>query len=486
MEHSESERELRLNEAFAEYLRRVDRDEAVDRAGFAEQFPEFADDLAELLQTAERVHHMAGPRRSDEEKDKTEAETRAADVLAETSAFKPGERGSVRADAHDAGPKDSLVGCSFGDHEILSVIGRGGMGVVYKARQISLDRIVAVKMIRAGVLASESDVKRFRTEARAAGKLGHPNIVRVHQVGEIEGRHFYTMEYIEGSDLAKLIRSGPLSPERAARYVKGVAEGTHHVHEQGVIHRDLKPANVIVDSNDCPKVGDFGLAKEVQRDKGLTESGTSLGTPSYMSPEQAGAKLDEIAATSDIYSLGAVLYELLTGRPPFRADSTVDTLLEVIHNEPAAPRSLNPRLDRRIEAVCLKCLNKDPVRRYSTARELAEDLGRYLDGDPVRARPVGRVLQCWHWLRDVPLVAAVVGRRVASPTRTHKLAQWIAVALAAFLILASVTALWNRGGERPFPTRVRIASGSRLGEYYHFAQSLGARLQERLDVPVES
>ncbi len=267
--------------------------------------------------------------------------------------------------------------------------------------------------------------------------------------------------------------------------MKDVADAIHHAHQQGIIHRDLKPANIIVDAGGRPKVGDFGLAKDVRRQQDLTDSGASLGTPAYMSPEQAAGKLDEVTATSDIYSLGAVLYELLSGRPPFGSDSTVDTLLDVIHKEPVSPRSLRPGIDRQIEAICLKCLQKSALKRYATAADLADDLDRYLNGEPVAARPVGRLVKCWHWLREVPIVAAVVGRRVTTPTLAHRIAQWTAVLLVVALLLWGVIGVMTHNSEKPPPSLVRIASGASGGEYYSFSQALAQRLTKQLNVPVE-
>ncbi|HVS37565.1 MAG TPA: serine/threonine-protein kinase [Gemmataceae bacterium] len=273
-----------------------------------------------------------------------------------------------------------------GDYELLSELGRGGMGVVFKARDARLNRFVAVKMILPAAMPDETDLERFQTEASAAGRLHHPNIVAVHAVGQQDGRWFYCMDLIEGPSLAKRIAGGPLPGRTAARYMVGVARGIDHAHRNGVLHRDLKPANILLDADDQPHVADFGLAKQMKTDQhGCTRTGSILGTPSYMAPEQAsGSK--EIGPACDVYGLGALLYELLTGRPPFRAETPLDTLLQVLERDPAPPRLLNPKVDRDLENICLKCLQKDPARRYPSAAMMAEDLERYLNGESIRAR----------------------------------------------------------------------------------------------------
>jgi eukaryotic-like serine/threonine-protein kinase len=276
---------------------------------------------------------------------------------------------------------------TFGDYELIVEIARGGMGVVYKARQTTLNRIVALKMILAGRLAGEDDLHRFRTEAEAAAKLQHTNIVAVHEVGEIHGQHYFSMEYIDGDTLSRRVAKGSLPSRVAARYVRQIARAVHYAHRQGVLHRDLKPSNILIDCEDEPHVTDFGLAKRLDGDPaGQTATGSVLGTPSYMAPEQAGGRIKEQGPWTDVYGLGAVLYELVTGRPPFKAESPLDTLMQVLHNEPVPPRLLNPKIDHDLETICLKCLQKDPHRRYSTAEALAEDLQRYLNGDTVQAR----------------------------------------------------------------------------------------------------
>lgn len=301
------------------------------------------------------------------------------------------------------------TGRVFGNYELLEHIGQGGMGVVYKARQRTLDRVVALKLNLAGARATEAEIKRFHTEATAAATLQHPNVVSIHEVGEHEGQHYFSMDYIEGSSLAEVIRRTPLPAERSARYVKTIAEAIHYAHGRGVLHRDLKPHNILIDAADEPRITDFGLARRIEVDADPTVSGAVLGTPSYMPPEQAAGKRWEIGPASDIYSLGAILYDLLTGRPPFRAETPLDTLRQVIDTEPAPPRLLNRKIPRDLETICLKCLAKAPGQRYRSAQELAEDLRRFLEREPIQARPVGHLGRLWRWCRRNPLVAGFSG-----------------------------------------------------------------------------
>jgi WD40 repeat protein/tRNA A-37 threonylcarbamoyl transferase component Bud32 len=303
----------------------------------------------------------------------------------------------------------------FGDYELLEEIARGGMGVVWKARQTSLNRVVALKMILSGHFAGAAEVRRFRAEAEAAANLQHPNIVAIHEVGEHDGQHYFSMDYVGGRSLAEVVRDGPLPAKRAAGYVKTIAEAIHYAHSKGVLHRDLKPSNVLMDTFDQPRVTDFGLAKRLPESglgtqtSDLTLSGQVLGTAGYMPPEQAGGKRGEIGRGCDIYSLGALLYHLVTGRPPFVAESLAATLRLAAEAEPVSPRLLVPNLPKDLETICLKCLQKEAPRRYSSAEELAEELGRFLRDEPIRARPVGRGERLHRWIRRHPVSAALSG-----------------------------------------------------------------------------
>jgi serine/threonine-protein kinase len=292
-------------------------------------------------------------------------------------------------------------------YEVLGVLGRGGMGVVYRARQASLNRLVALKMIRGGQ-ASAEDLTRFRTEAEAVARLQHPNVVQIHEVGEHDGLPFFSLELLEGGSLSGRLDGTPLPPRQAAQLVRTLAGAVHEAHRRGIVHRDLKPANVLLSGDGVPKITDFGLAKLLDAAAGLTATGEVMGTPSYMAPEQTGQTTDSIGPATDVYALGAILYELLTGRPPFKAATPLDTLFQVVNQEPVPPRQLQPKVPRDLETICLRCLRKEPARRYASADALADDLGRFLQGQPIQARPTGLGERCVKWVRRQPALAALL------------------------------------------------------------------------------
>jgi tetratricopeptide (TPR) repeat protein/predicted Ser/Thr protein kinase len=311
-------------------------------------------------------------------------------------------------------------------YEVLGVLGRGGMGVVYQARQTSLRRLVALKMILAGGHASTEQRARFRTEAEAAARLQHPNVVQIHEVGEHGGLPFLSLEFVDGGSLANRLDGTPWPPRQAAQLMETLARAVHAAHQRGIVHRDLKPANVLLTEDGTPKITDFGLAKVLDATAQLTGSGAVMGTPSYMAPEQTGRQPQAIGPAADVYALGAVLYELLTGRPPFRGETPLATVAQVVADEPVPPRRLQPGVPRDLETVCLKCLQKEPQKRYASAEALADDLRHFLNGEPIRARPVGPVGRLWRWGRRNPKVASLLAI--------------LAVVVAAGT--ATVTALW--------------------------------------------
>jgi serine/threonine-protein kinase len=291
------------------------------------------------------------------------------------------------------------------DYEILHELGRGGMGVVYRAKHKALNRVVALKMILSGVHAGADEIARFRVEAEAIARLKHPNIVQVYDIRQQDGQAYFSLEFCGGGSLSGKLRGKPLVPKEAARIVESLARAMQAVHDAGILHRDLKPANVLLTDDGTPKITDFGLAKKLDEGgQGKTRTGAIVGTPAYMAPEQAEGKKD-LGPSADIYALGAILYECLTGRPPFQAATTLDTVLQVISDEPVPPRRLNSKVPRDLEVICLKCLRKAPRGRYASAAALADDVRRYLDGEPIEARRPGILRRTWMATRKRPIYA---------------------------------------------------------------------------------
>jgi serine/threonine-protein kinase len=317
-------------------------------------------------------------------------------------------------------------------YQVLDVLGRGGMGVVYKARHLVLNRLVALKMVLAGPHASPADVARFRREAAAVARLQHPHIVQIHEIGEHDGLPYFSLEYCGGGSLAAKADGTPLPARQAAELVETLARAVHTAHQAGIVHRDLKPANVLFTADGTAKITDFGLAKTLDDRAGQTVTGAIVGTPSYMAPEQAAGNKQAVGPAADVYALGAVLYELLTGRPPFNAETPLDTVRQVVDAEPVSPRLLQPKTPRDLETICLKCLAKPPQRRYATAEALADDLARFLRDEPITARPAGTLERLGRWCRRNPKVAALL------------------TALAVVLAVGStaVTALWLLAEDR--------------------------------------
>jgi serine/threonine protein kinase len=314
-------------------------------------------------------------------------------------------------------------------YEILGRLGRGGMGVVYQAWQQKLNRLVALKMVRAGMDARPEELTRFQVEAVAVARLQHPNIVQIYEVGEQEGGPYFVMEYVDGGNLAQMLQGTPLPVHRAAQLAQILAGAIHYAHQRGIVHRDLKPENVLLTADGMPKISDFGLAKILVGGGALqTQSGVVLGTPSYMSPEQASGRAREVGPATDVYALGGMLYEMLTGRPPFRAESPLETARQVLFEEAVPPRRLRPRLPQDLETICLMCLQKEPRKRYASAHDLADDLQRFLTGKPITARRTGLLERAWRWCRREPALATLTA------------------ALAMVLVsgLLSVTGLWLR------------------------------------------
>ena len=301
----------------------------------------------------------------------------------------------------------------LGDYELLEEVGRGGQGVVFRARQKSLNRIVALKVISLGQWASKAHLKRFRLEAEAAARLEHPGIVPIHEVGERDGSCYFSMKFVEGGQLDEVVRHTPMSIRQAAELIAKIARTVHYAHEHGILHRDIKPGNILLDDKGEPHLTDFGLARLVETESTVTRTLEVLGTPSYMAPEQAVGNNAQVTGATDVYGLGAVLYQLLTGQPPFAGGTTYETIKLLLDTEPRQPRLLNPKIDRDLSTICLKCLEKDPKRRYSSALGLAEDLERWLKHEPIAARHVGPLVRGRKWVRRNPSIAVMAAMLLA-------------------------------------------------------------------------
>lgn len=485
--------ELRIDQVLAEYMQQCDSGVLPDREAFLQRHPDLKEQLSELLSAADWIQHLAGPTLDEFKVEKVEsskevtirdyAPVRSELVDSADETLPYGATGlpplsgmspdSLNPEVPSLESTQPILPCQFGDYVLERVLGRGGMGVVYCGKQSNLERPVAVKMIRSGALASDEEVRRFYAEARSAAKLDHPNIVTVYQCGEQNGHHYFSMDYVAGTDLSQMVKDGPIDFRTAARYVRDVARAIQFAHDRGILHRDLKPANILVDQNDKVRITDFGLAKFMGTETGLTATGAALGTPSYMSPEQAAGKVAEQHHATDVYSLGAILFTLVTGTPPFKSGSVVETILQVIHRPAPTARSINPRIPEDIETIVDLCLQKSPERRYLSAAALADDLDRFLNGSPIRARPMSQLRRAWYWLLGVPIFGAVLDNRVIEPTEAHR---WVQRGLisAGLLLLAAWFALMLPAGwsKNRMPKTVRFASGLSGGSYDILARSI--------------
>jgi eukaryotic-like serine/threonine-protein kinase len=373
---------------YGEFLLREQQGDSAAPEEFYWRFPRFAARLARQLE----LHGVLN-----------------SDSLVVDSHRDPAQEGK----APDSGAGHAVRSIAPG-YQILGELGRGGMGLVYKAWQVSLKRVVALKVIRAHAYADSGAAARFHAEAEAAARIQHPNIVQVFEVGENDGSGYLVLEYVAGEGLDRKLSGALQDPRDSARLIEILARAIHFAHQRGIVHRDLKPANVLLTEDGVPKITDFGLAKLLERDEGLTQIGDLLGTPSYMAPEQVRGRSDQITPATDVYALGAILYEMLTGRPPFKGTTPMSTLEQVSSQEPLNPSRIQRHLPRDLETICLKCLHKDPRRRYVAARDLADDLRRFLDSKPVLARPTPVWERAWKWARRRPAAAAVLCCAIAA------------------------------------------------------------------------
>jgi eukaryotic-like serine/threonine-protein kinase len=399
---------------YTEFVVREQLGEHVEAAEYLRRFPQWARMLARQFEVHQALHNGNG-------------HAPATGVPAIAASSEP----------PDLRPR------YIGPYEILAELARGAMGVIYKAQHQMLQRTVALKMVLAGAHASPTALARFHTEAEAAARLQHPNIVQIYDVGSFEGRPYLALEYIEGGSLASRLTGQPQEPRRAALLLQTVAAAVEYAHRRGIVHRDLKPGNILLerhgpekDELGTPKVADFGLAKLLDRGSPQTESGTIFGTPSYMAPEQAQGHNRTVGAAADVYALGAILYELLTGRPPFRADNMLATLQQVASEDPVPPERLQADLPPDLATICMKCLHKDPARRYATAGALATDLQRFLCGEPIMARPVSVWERGWKWACRRPSLAALAAAVTVAAMALLTVSLWYNARLGAALTVS--------------------------------------------------
>jgi WD40 repeat protein len=389
------ERDEQLGEILAAWIEAAERGQPPDSAEWLARHAEFASELQEFLDNRARLQAAAEPL----------CQAVQVKAVAPSSSDTPH---SMSQESTDVLPAEEMVGRSVGEYDLLAEIGKGGMGLVYRARHRRLQRIVALKMLPANVLSEAGDVQRFRNEAEVLAQLDHPHIVPVYEVGAHPGHFFFSMKLIEGGGLDKQLDRFRDDPRQAARLVAQVARAVHHAHQRGILHRDLKPSNILLDQEGQPHVSDFGLAKRIESDASLTQTGAIVGTPQYMAPEQTSGRKGMVTTATDVYGLGMVLYALLTGRAPFRGETVLETLEQVREREPKPLRSINPKVDRDLETICQKCLQKEPQRRYESAQALAEDLERWLRGEPIQARRIGWLRRSWRWCGRKPFLAALI------------------------------------------------------------------------------
>jgi eukaryotic-like serine/threonine-protein kinase len=398
----------RLDQAVAEYLAAVESGVVPDRAELLGRFGDISDELTRFFADHDRLTGLAEPIRAlIASADETPRQTGGSDA---TMSFDPAAR---PVDSSPEGGATS-AGQRIGKYEVIRELGRGGMGVVYQARHVTLNRVVALKMILGGQFAADDDRERFFAEARATAALDHSGIVSIYEIGECLSQPFFAMALVEGPSLAEVIHPSPLPPQLATRLIRKIVAAVAYAHDHGVIHRDLKPANILLAGatenhtslESCePKITDFGLAKRLDGESQLTASGQLLGTPLYMSPEQAAGRIREVGRAADIYSLGAIFYVMLTGQPPFWSDNPVEVILQVLEIDPPLPRSIRPEIPRELEWICLKCLEKKPADRYASAQDLADDIDRYLRHEPVEARLPTWGQRLRRWMRRQPVLA---------------------------------------------------------------------------------